>query len=67
MTILQKENNYGKINILEKLKIITAATLVNLPSDVISGRNNPLYRILHLVDRFQYDDQPEEWWKYLKN
>ena len=52
MTILNKENNYEKFNILEEIKILKAASILNLFNEVIWGRNAPLYRILNSVDRF---------------
>ena len=63
MAILHQKN-LDKINILKERQIPKAATSLNLFNDTINGRNDPLYRILLLVDRFQHINQPEEWWKY---
>ena len=38
ITILHKENNHEKINILERRKISKAATSLNILNDAINGR-----------------------------
>jgi hypothetical protein len=52
ITILHKENNDEKINILEETEISKSVALQNLLSDTINDRDDPLYRILLLVYRF---------------
>ena len=51
--LILKEISHEKINKLEEREILKAATSLNVLNDVINGRNDPLYKILHLVDRFQ--------------
>ena len=61
MTILHKGNNHEKINKLEEIGILKAATSLNILNDVINGRNDSLYKILpQLIARFQHDDKPKE-------
>ena len=45
MNILLKENSHEKINKPEEIEIPKEATSQNLLNDVITGRNDPLYKI----------------------
>ena len=59
MNILQNENDYEKINKLEEMEIINESTSQNILIDVVNGRNDPLYKILHSSARFLHDDKPK--------
>ena len=48
----------------EDIDVSKAATSPNLLNDAINDRNDPLYRILLSVERFQNEDQPDERQKY---
>jgi hypothetical protein len=50
MTLLHKGNKLEKINILEEIEILKAATSLNLLNDAINGRNYWLYKISLSVD-----------------
>ena len=41
MSIIHLENNHTKINTLEEIEIIKAASSENLRNDVIAGQNDP--------------------------
>ena len=56
MTILHKENNHEKFNKLEEMEILKEAASQNIVNDFINGRNDPLYKILLSVDKYQQDD-----------
>ena len=49
MTILHNENNHYKINKLTD--ILKETSSQKILSDVLNGRNDPLYKILLSVDR----------------
>jgi hypothetical protein len=46
MSIIHLENNHRKINTLEEIKILKAASSKYLLNDVIAGQNHPMYKIL---------------------
>ena len=46
MSIIYLENNLMKINILEEIEILKAASSKYLLSDVIAGQNDPMYELL---------------------
>ena len=46
MSIIHLENNYRKINTLEVIEILKAASSKYLLNDVIAGQNDPIYKIL---------------------
>jgi hypothetical protein len=46
MSIIHQENNHRKINALEVIKILKAASSENLLNDVIAGQNDPVYKLL---------------------
>ena len=47
MTIIHKESNHEKI---KEIEIIKAAASQNILSDIINGKNDPLYKILISAD-----------------
>ena len=49
MSIIYLENNHSKINMLEEIEILKAASSKYLLNDVISGQNDPVYRLLSSV------------------
>ena len=49
--IVHTNNNHAKINTLEELHIIRAATLANMLNDIISSKNGSLYKLLSPTDR----------------
>ena len=60
MNILHNEN-HEKINKLEEILILKAATSLNIFNDVINSRNNLFYKILsQLTARSQHDNKPKE-------
>jgi hypothetical protein len=48
MSILQLENNQRKINTLEDIEILKAASSKYLLYDVIAGQNDQMYKLLFL-------------------
>ena len=46
MSIIHLENNHIKINTLEEIEILKAATCKYLFNDVITGQNEPIYKLL---------------------
>ena len=46
MSIIQLENNHRKINTLEEIKILKVASSKYLLNDVITGQNDPMYKLL---------------------
>ena len=46
MSIIHQENNHRKINTLEEIGILKAASYKNLLNDVIAGQNDPIYKLL---------------------
>ena len=46
MSIIQLENNHRKINTLEEIEIIKAASSKHLLKDVIAGQNDPIYKLV---------------------
>ena len=46
MSIIHLENNHRKINTLEEIEILTAASSKYLLNDVIAGENDPIYKLL---------------------
>ena len=42
MFIIHLENNHRKINTLEEIEILKAASSKNLLDDVIAGQNDPI-------------------------
>ena len=46
MSITHIENNHRKINTLEKIEILKAASSKYLLNDVIAGQNDPIYNLL---------------------
>ena len=45
MSIIHLENNHRKINTLEEMEILNAASFKYLLSDVIAGQNDPIYKL----------------------
>jgi hypothetical protein len=45
-SIIHLENNHRKINTLEEIEILKAASSKYLLNDVIAGQNDPLYKLL---------------------
>ena len=50
MTIINKESNHTKINILKEIEIIIAEKSADIFNGVISKKNEPLYRLLPPVN-----------------
>ena len=46
MSIIHQENNHRKVNTLEEIEILKAASSENLLNDVIAGQNNPICKLL---------------------
>ena len=46
MSIIHLENNHRKINTLEKIEILKAASSKHLLNDIIAGQNGPIYKLL---------------------
>ena len=46
MSIIHLENNHRKINTLEDIEILKAASSKHLLNDVIAGQNDPIYKLL---------------------
>ena len=46
MSIIHLENNYRKINALEQIEILKAASSKYLLNGVIAGQNDPMYKLL---------------------
>ena len=46
MSIINQENNHRKINTLEEIEILKAASSKHLLNDVIAGQNDPIYKLL---------------------
>ena len=46
MFIIHLENNHRKINTLEEIEILKAASSKHLLNDVIAGQNDPIYKLL---------------------
>ena len=46
MSIIHLENNHRKINTLEEIEIVKAASSENLFDDVNAGQNDPIYKLL---------------------
>ena len=45
MSIIHLENNHKKINTLEEIEILKAASSKYLLSDGIAGQNDPMYKL----------------------
>ena len=48
MPIIHLENNLGKINTLEEIKILKAASSKYLLNVIIAEQNDPMYKLLPL-------------------
>ena len=48
-SIIHLENNHRKINILDEIEILKAASHKYLLNDVIAGQNDPMYKPLPSV------------------
>ena len=46
MSIIHLENNHRKINTLEEIEILKAASSKHLLNDIIAGQNDPIYKLL---------------------
>jgi hypothetical protein len=46
MPTIHLENNHRKINTLEEIEILKAASSKYLLNDEIAGQNNPIYKLL---------------------
>ena len=46
MSIIHLENYHRKINTLEEIEILKAASSKHLLNDVIAGQNDPIYKLL---------------------
>ena len=46
MSIIHLGNNHTKINMLEGIQILKAASSKYLLNDVIAGQNDPIYKLL---------------------
>ena len=46
MSIIHLENNYRKINTLEEIEILKAASFKYQLNDAIAGQNVPMYKLL---------------------
>ena len=46
MSIVHLENNHRKINTLEEIEILKAASVKYLLNDVIARQNDPMYKLL---------------------
>ena len=57
-SITHLENVHRKVNILEDIEILKAAFSRNLLNDVISGRIDPVYRLLPSVSAWHCNRQP---------
>ena len=47
LEIIHLQNNHRKINTLEEIEILKAASSKYLLKDVIAGQNDPIYKLLH--------------------
>ena len=45
MSIIHLENNHRKINTLEEIEILKAASSKYLLNDAIAGQNDPIYKL----------------------
>lgn len=45
MDTIHTDNNHFKINILEEIEIVKAATSHNIVNEIINSRNDPLYKL----------------------
>jgi hypothetical protein len=57
MFIIHHENNHRKINILEEIGILKAASFRYLLNDIINGRSDPVYRLIPSVSDFNSNRQ----------
>jgi GIY-YIG catalytic domain. len=57
MSIIHLKNNYRKINTLEEIKILKAASSKYLLNDVIAEQNNRMYKLLLSVSDLNSNDQ----------
>ena len=46
ISIIHLENNHRKINTLEEIEILKAASSKHPLNDVIAGQNDPIYKLL---------------------
>ena len=46
MSIIHLESNHRKINTLEEVEILKAASSKHLLNDVTAGQNDPIYKLL---------------------
>jgi hypothetical protein len=57
MSIINLENNHRKINMLEEIKILKAASSRYLVNDVINGQSDPVYRLIPSVSDLNSNGQ----------
>ena len=57
MSIIHLENNHRKINMLKEIETLNAASSKYLLNDVISGQNNPMFRLLPSVSDLNSNSQ----------
>ena len=58
MTIIHLEDDYRKIKILKDTVLLKAASLRNILNDIISGRNDPTFRLVPPVRASNSNLQP---------
>ena len=58
MSIIHLEKDCRKINTLEEIKILLAASSRYLLNDVINGQSNPVYRLIPSVNDFNSVNSP---------
>ena len=60
MSIIHLENNHKKINTLEEIEILKAASSKHLLNDVIAGQNDPIYKLLPTSVIWTQDISPDQ-------
>ena len=60
MSIIHLENNHRKLNTLEEIEILNAASSKHLHSDVIAGQNDPIYKLLPASVIWTQDNSPDQ-------
>jgi hypothetical protein len=57
MIIIHHENNHRKMNMLEEIEIVKAASSKYLLNDVIAGQNDLMYRLFSSINDFKSNGQ----------
>ena len=64
MPTITLENNHRKINTLEEIEILKAASSKHLLNDVIAGQNDPIYKLLPSVSDLKSTAQASQQKKF---